>query len=72
MGTVVGSILFVFFLLVVVGVFLKFYLESNHGIDRVIKKSGAANYRQYKREVAARMRKKRQMAKKRKAKEGQQ
>lgn len=61
MATIVGTIFFILFLLTVIGMFVKFFLESNHAIDRAVKKSGGENYRSYKKEYNRKMRKKRKL-----------
>lgn len=50
MAKLVGTFFFLVFFLLVIGLFLKFFLESNHAIERVVRKNGSSGYRQYKRE----------------------
>lgn len=49
MGSLIATLFFLLFFLLVAGLFVKFYLESNHAIGRVLKKNGVASYREYKR-----------------------
>jgi hypothetical protein len=68
MGTIVGTGLFILFFLMILGLFLKFYLESNHVIDRSVKRTGATSYRAYKREANKRWRQKQKLERKKRAK----
>jgi hypothetical protein len=49
MTNILGTIFLLFFLLVVVGIFIKFYVETNHKITISLKKNGMkGSYYQYK------------------------